>query len=50
MFTCEITKARSFACNFVYCEVSFGVSYTFNGENDNVVLESKIFTAKLFRF
>ena len=43
MFTCDVTKARSFARNFVsrdYRLFSHGdVSYRFNGKNDNVVLE-----------
>ena len=43
MFTCDVTKARSFARNFVSRELSFishgDVSYRFNGKNDNVVLE-----------
>ena len=56
MFTCDVTKARSLARNFVCRELSFiftrDVSYRFNGKNDNVVLESKIIhsKAKLFRF
>ena len=43
MFICDVTKARSFARNFVSRELSFiskgDVSYRFNGKNDNVVLE-----------
>ena len=42
MFTCDVTKARSFARNFVSRELrlfSHGdVSYRFNGKNDNFVL------------
>ena len=42
MFTCDVTKARSFARNFVTCELLFAhidVFYGSNGENDNVVFE-----------
>ena len=43
MFTCNVTKARSFACNFVSRELSFhtvAFPIRFNGKNDNIVLES----------
>ena len=43
MFSCDITKARSFACNFIavnYCLFAHSdVSYSFNGESNNVLLE-----------
>ena len=38
MFTCDITKAHSSASNYCLFALS-DVSYRFNGENDNVVLE-----------
>ena len=47
MCTCEVTKARSFARNFLLCELSFicisDVSYRFNLENDYVLLEFKLY-------
>ena len=42
MFTCDVTKARSFVLLLAmnYRLFSHGdVSYRFNGKNDNVVLE-----------
>ena len=43
MFTWDITKAWSFVCSSIsvnYCLFTRSdVSYTFNGENDNVMLE-----------
>ena len=43
IFTCHVTKARSFARNAVNWELSFVLtqcrSYRFNGESDNVVIE-----------
>ena len=46
MFTCDVTKARSFVAISLavnYRLFSHGdVSYRFNGENDNVVLECVI--------
>ena len=43
MFTCDVTKACSFARNLVSRELLFishgDVSYRFYGGNDNVVLE-----------
>ena len=43
MFTCDVTKARSFARNFVSVNYRLfsHVSYRLNGKNDNVVLGSK---------
>ena len=49
MFTCNVTKARSFARISLavnYRSFSHGdVSYRFNGKNDNVVLEFCIITS-----
>ena len=41
MFTCDVTKARSFASDFVSCEFIVDLSYRLNWEPfiDNVVLE-----------
>ena len=52
MFTCDVTKARSFAPISLavnYRLFSHGdVSYRFNGKNDNIVLESAIKMCLLF--
>ena len=57
MFTCDVTKAGSFARYFVrrellliFTHVTFPIGSM--GKNENVVLESKIILskAKLFRF
>ena len=53
MFTCDVTKVRSFAHNSLavnYRLFSHGdVSYRFNGKNDNVVLECAL-THSLINF
>ena len=42
MFTCDVTKERSFARNFVSRELSF------NGKNDKVVLEFQFDNIQVF--
>ena len=53
MFTCAVTKARSFASNSLavnYRLFSHGdVSYRFNGINDNVFLEYSATHEEAFR-
>ena len=46
MFTSDVTKARSFTRNLVYLNYHLfthsDVSYRFNGENENIMLELQL--------